>query len=199
MSQKWKKELEWESSEDDEGKWAGSPLYIKPYGVALPYQAQTILRPVLRSSRHSQYHWIQIATSKNWSKVMKVLIWSCPELSLIGTPSPYTSKKLKAKTSLWKQLLLQWFQPVTSFHSNRNCTNPTQFGNWVIFVSSIQIQRSDKLMLTNLKHLWPLSMLMRYNMVSFPPNRFVLKTKQTFQTNKKHVLIRVHILCADLY
>ena len=48
----------------------------------------------------------------------------CPELSLIGTTSPYTSKKLKTKRSL-KQLLPN-ISASNQFSQQRNCTNPTR-------------------------------------------------------------------------
>ena len=80
-SQKWKKELEWESLEERRKVSRVSILHQALWGrLAIP--TQTSLRPVLRSSRHSQF--IQIATNKNCLKYS----FKCPELSLIGTPFP---------------------------------------------------------------------------------------------------------------
>ena len=58
---------------------------------------------------------------------MKVLIYHVyAQNCRIGTPSPYTSKKLKAKTSL-KQLLPN-ISASKQFSQQRNCTNPTRSG-----------------------------------------------------------------------
>ena len=107
-----------------EGKWAGSPFYIKPYGTALPYHRK---RFCARSFAHQDSQFIQIATNKNCLKYSFM-----PRTVIDWNSIPYTSKKLKTKTSL-KQLLLNiffffffFFWASNQFSQQRNCTNPTR-------------------------------------------------------------------------
>ena len=111
-----KKELEWESLGERRKVSRVSILHQALSGrLAIP--TQTILCPVLRSSRHSQL--IQIATNKNCPKYSFM-----PRTVIDWNSIPYTSKKLKTKTSL-KQLLPN-ISTSNQFSQQRNCTNPTR-------------------------------------------------------------------------
>ena len=83
--------------------------------LAIP--TQTILRPVLRSSRHSQF--IQIATNKNSLKYSFM-----PRTVIDWNSIPVHIKELKTKTSLKK--LLPNISASNQISQQRNCTNPTR-------------------------------------------------------------------------
>ena len=99
-----KKELEWESLEERRKVSRVSILHQALSGrLAIP--TQTILHPVLRSSRHSQF--IQIATNKNCLKYSFM-----PRTIIDWNSIPLHLKEIEDKDKL---SCFPIFQPETSF------------------------------------------------------------------------------------
>ena len=87
-----------------EGKWAGSPLYIKPYGVALPYQRK---RFCAQSSAHQDTsQFIQIATNKNCLKSWKYSFM--PRTVIDWNSIPLHIKEIEGKDK-FKAAVAQYF------------------------------------------------------------------------------------------
>ena len=157
-----KKELEWESLEERRKVSRVSILHQALSGrLAIP--TQTILRPVLRSSRHSQL--IQIATNKNCLKYSFM-----PRTVIDWNSIPLHIKEIEDKDK-FKAAVAQ-----ASFHSKGTAPTllvPTLLGE----LSSIHPDPDPeiiKLMLTNLclKASVTIKNINEIWYGSFPPDRF---------------------------